>query len=43
MYGGNYLITKMNASTKTMNKIMGIIFFIAGLAQLWRMLFEKVV
>ncbi|MBS1579138.1 MAG: LysE family transporter [Bacteroidetes bacterium] len=43
MYGGNYLITKMNASTKTMNKIMGIIFFIAGIAQLWRMLFEKVV
>jgi len=43
MYGGNYLITKMNASTKTMNKIMGVIFFIAGIAQLWRMLFEKVV
>ena len=37
MYGGNYLVTKMNMSNKTLNKIMGIIFFIAGVAQLWRM------
>ena len=38
MYGGNYLVTKMNMSNKTLNKVMGIIFFIAGLAQLWRMI-----
>ncbi len=38
MYGGNYLVTKMNMSNKTLNKIMGIIFFIAGVAQLWRMI-----
>ena len=37
MYGGNYLVTKMNMSNKTLNKVMGIIFFIAGVAQLWRM------
>ena len=38
MYGGNYLVTKMNMSNKTLNKVMGIIFFIAGIAQLWRMI-----
>lgn len=37
MYGGNYLVTKMNMSNKTLNKIMGTIFFIAGIAQLYRM------
>ncbi len=37
MYGGNYLVTKMNMSNKTLNKVMGVIFFIAGIAQLWRM------
>lgn len=41
MYGGNWLITKMNVSTKTLNAIMGIIFIIAALAQLYRMLFVK--
>lgn len=37
-YGGNLLVTKMNASNKTLNKIMGVIFVIAALAQLYRML-----
>ena len=41
MYGGNWLITKMNVSTKTLNTIMGVIFIIAALAQLYRMLFVK--
>jgi len=42
MYGGNWLITKMKTSSKTLNKVMGVIFVIAALAQLYRMIFEKV-
>ncbi|HMH32219.1 MAG TPA: LysE family transporter [Puia sp.] len=38
MYGGNWLITKMKTSNRTLNKIMGVIFVIAALAQLYRML-----
>ena len=38
MYGGNWIITKMNASSRALNFIMGIIFFIAAIAQLYRML-----
>ncbi|HRI20907.1 MAG TPA: LysE family transporter [Panacibacter sp.] len=38
MYGGNWLITKMNTSNKTLNIIMGIVFIIAALAQLYRMI-----
>lgn len=41
MYGGNWLITKMNTSTKTLNMVMGGIFVIAALAQLYRMLWGK--
>lgn len=37
MYGGNWLITKMNASNKLLNYIMGGIFFIAAIVQLYRM------
>jgi threonine/homoserine/homoserine lactone efflux protein len=37
MYGGNWLITKMKTSNRTLNKIMGVIFVIAALAQLYRM------
>ncbi len=43
MYGGNWLITKMNVSARTLNMIMGIIFIIAALSQLYRMLFVKTV
>lgn len=43
MYGGNWLITKMNTSTKTLNSIMGAIFVVAALAQLYRMLWGKFV
>ncbi len=43
MYGGNWLITKMNTSNKTLNKVMGIIFVIAALAQLYRMLYKEVI
>jgi len=38
IYGGNYLITQKNVSNRKLNLIMGIIFLIAGIAQLWRML-----
>jgi threonine/homoserine/homoserine lactone efflux protein len=38
MYGGNWLITKMNASNRVLNFIMSIIFFIAAFAQLYRMI-----
>jgi threonine/homoserine/homoserine lactone efflux protein len=38
MYGGNWLITKMNTSNKTLNMVMSGIFFIAAAAQLYRML-----
>ncbi len=37
-YGGNWLVTKMNTSNKTLNKIMGFIFIIAALAQMYRMI-----
>ncbi len=38
IYGGNWLITKMNTSNKTLNIVMGIIFVIAAIAQLYRTL-----
>ncbi|WP_207632521.1 LysE family transporter [Foetidibacter luteolus] len=38
IHGGNWLITKMNTSTKTLNKVMGIIFILSALIQLYRML-----
>ena len=41
MYGGNWLITKMNTSNRTLNKFMGIIFIIAAIAQLYRMIYES--
>jgi len=40
IFGGNYLITKLNVSNKSLNKIMGGIFFVASMAQLWRMLIK---
>jgi threonine/homoserine/homoserine lactone efflux protein len=38
MYGGNWLVMKMKASNRTLNKLMGIIFIIAAAAQLYRVL-----
>jgi len=38
MYGGNFLVTKMKASNRTLNKIMGIVFILAAVAQLYRLL-----
>jgi len=39
IYGGNWAIVKMKAGTKILNLIMGIIFIIAALAQLYRIFF----
>jgi threonine/homoserine/homoserine lactone efflux protein len=36
IYGGNWLVTKMKTSNRTLNKMMGIIFLIAAIAQLYR-------
>ena len=39
LYGGNWLVTKMKTSNRTLNKIMGVIFIIAAIAQLYRVFF----
>ena len=38
IYGGNWLVSKMKTSNRTLNKLMGIIFIIAAIAQLYRVL-----
>jgi threonine/homoserine/homoserine lactone efflux protein len=38
IYGGNWLVTKMKTSNRTLNKLMGIIFIMAAVAQLYRVL-----
>jgi threonine/homoserine/homoserine lactone efflux protein len=43
IHGGNWLVTKLNASNKTLNKIMGIIFILTALLQLWRIIFKPFV
>ncbi|NCI51071.1 LysE family transporter [Sediminibacterium roseum] len=40
IHGGNFLVSKMNTSNKTLNKIMGVIFIITALIQLWRMIYQ---
>lgn len=40
IYGGNYLVTKLNVSTKTLNIIMGVVFFMASIAQFWKMMVQ---
>jgi threonine/homoserine/homoserine lactone efflux protein len=37
MYGGNWLVSKMKTSNRMLNKIMGVIFITAALAQLSRL------
>jgi threonine/homoserine/homoserine lactone efflux protein len=36
IYGGNWLVTKMKTSNRTLNKIIGIIFIIAAAGQFYR-------
>lgn len=40
IYGGNWLVTKMNTSQKTLNRWMGVILLITALIQLYRMLYK---
>jgi threonine/homoserine/homoserine lactone efflux protein len=39
MYGGNWLVSKMNTSSQTLNKLMGIIFIAASMIQIYRIIF----
>lgn len=43
MYGGNWIIKRMNAGTRILNIIMGCVFIIAALAQLYRMLWGDII
>lgn len=43
IHGGNWLVTKMKTSNQTLNKIMGIIFLITALIQLYRMIWKPFV
>jgi threonine/homoserine/homoserine lactone efflux protein len=38
MYAGNWLVTKMNTSNRTLNEIMGIVFILAAVIQIYRIL-----
>jgi|SRR5579863_584059 len=38
MYGGNWLVTKMKPTNRTLNKLMGVIFIVAAAVQLYRVL-----
>lgn len=40
IHGGNWLVKKNNTSNKTLNQIMGAIFIITALIQLYRMLYK---
>jgi threonine/homoserine/homoserine lactone efflux protein len=41
IHGGKWLITKLKTSNKALNIFMGIVFILAGLFQLYNMLFKK--
>ncbi|MDE3125246.1 MAG: LysE family transporter [Bacteroidota bacterium] len=41
MYGGSWLVKKMNTGTGMLNIIMGIVFLLAAFIQLYRMLFAS--
>lgn len=43
MYGGNWIIRRMNAGTRILNIIMGCVFIIAALAQLYRVIRGNIV
>jgi threonine/homoserine/homoserine lactone efflux protein len=36
MYGGNWLVTKMKTSDRSLNRIIGIVFILAAMIQLYR-------
>jgi putative Ca2+/H+ antiporter (TMEM165/GDT1 family) len=37
MYGGNWLVTKMNTSNRSLNKIMGVVFVVAAMVQIYHL------
>jgi putative Ca2+/H+ antiporter (TMEM165/GDT1 family) len=41
IHGGKWLITKLKTSNRGLNIFMGIVFILAGLFQLYNMLFKK--
>ena len=41
IHGGKMLVTKMNTSNKTLNKIMGVIFIVSALIQGYKMIFTE--
>ena len=41
IHGGKWMITKLKTSNKGLNIFMGIVFILAGLFQLYNMLFKK--
>jgi len=43
IHGGNWLVNRLNTSNKTLNKIMGIIFILTALLQLWRIIYKPFV
>ena len=43
IHGGNWLVNKLNTSNKTLNQIMGIIFILTALLQLWRIVYKPFV
>ncbi|MCW3087896.1 MAG: lysine transporter LysE [Sediminibacterium sp.] len=40
IYGGTWLATRLNTSNKTLNKVMGVIFVITAVIQLYRMVYK---
>ncbi|MCC6635212.1 MAG: LysE family transporter [Chitinophagaceae bacterium] len=40
IHGGNWAINKMKTSNKTLNLIMGVVFFITAIIQLYRMIYK---
>ena len=41
IHGGKWVLTKMKTSNRALNIFMGIVFILAGLLQLYNMLFKK--
>ena len=41
IHGGKWMITKLKTSNKGLNIFMGIVFILAGLFQLYNMLFKQ--
>lgn len=40
IHGGNWLVKKNNTSNKTLNQIMGVIFILTAIIQLYRMIYK---